>query len=136
MNLQTEHANKPTLTMEQRLAGLVTADERKLAMLDRILSGDDGTNPEQKSTRLLNFRQASERLGVSRSTVFRMVEDGLLPTVTLRKNRRRIREADVLELTNPEKWVRSENSESPVLSTENDNRANCVENSSTSKVYK
>lgn len=47
---------------------------------------------------LLTIRQCATYLGVSESTVWRLIDDGELPTVTIRKRAVRIRPSDLEKL--------------------------------------
>lgn len=51
---------------------------------------------------MLSLTDAATHLGVSRSTLYRIIEDGRLPALKLRKNRR-VRLAD-LEKLKEESW--------------------------------
>ncbi len=76
------------------LAGLPDTDER-LARVAEILNG--ATEPERRaSLRLLRICDAVNESGMSRSTVYRLIEAGVLPTVEIRPGASpRIRESDL-----------------------------------------
>jgi len=84
------------MTTEQRLSAILAANPGVLRHIDSILSGEieGATDPDRK---LLSIAQAADALGVSRTTVWRLLRDGLLPFVELRPGRRRIPSAAVTE---------------------------------------
>ena len=87
-----------TLTTEQRMTLLLAATPDTLRRVDRILSGEPiegATDPGDR--RLLSIAQAADALGVSRTTVWRMLRDGALPCVEIRPGSRRIPSAAVTE---------------------------------------
>lgn len=82
--------------MNQILGALANADERTLSIVGRVLTGE--TVPDENSdpdVRTVNATKAAKRLGVSRMTVYRMMNEGRLQTLTLR-GVRRIRLSSVL----------------------------------------
>ena len=84
------------MTMNQILGALANADERTLSIVGRVLTGE--TVPDENSdpdVRTVNATKAAKRLGVSRMTVYRMMNEGRLQTLTLR-GVRRIRLSSVL----------------------------------------
>lgn len=86
------------MTMNQILGALANADERTLSIVGRVLTG--GTVPGENSdpdVRTINATEAATRLGVSRPTIYRMMDEGQLQTLTLR-GVRRIRLASVFAL--------------------------------------
>ena len=70
------------------LEKIMTADEATLARVDELLSGKVADAPQDR--KLLNFKQAADALGVSKTTVRRLIRDGRLATVETRLGRRRI----------------------------------------------
>ena len=83
--------------LQERLAKILAADGDTLKKVDRVLAGDTPTD-EQPRARLLNFKQAADMLGLSRVTIWRLVNDGSIPVVELRPGFRRIAEADILKI--------------------------------------
>lgn len=84
-----------TLTTEQRLGAILAANPDTLRRVDRILSGEpeDATDPGDR--RLLSIGAAAAALGVSRTTAWRLLRDGRLPFIELRKGSRRVPSAAV-----------------------------------------
>jgi len=88
-----------TLTTEKRMTLLLTAAPDVLRRVDRVLTGEPtegATDPGDR--RLLSIQQAADALGVSRTTVWRLLRDGRLPFIELRKGSRRIPSAAVTAL--------------------------------------
>ena len=87
-----------TLTTEKRMTLLLAATPDTLRRVDRILSGEPiegATAPSDR--RLLSIQQAADALGVSRTTVWRLLRDGQLPCVEIRPGSRRVPSAAVTE---------------------------------------
>ena len=87
-----------TLSTEQRMTMLLAATPDTLRRVDRVLTGEPtegATDPGDR--RLLSIRQAADALGVSRTSLWRMLRDGRLPCVELRPGSRRIPSAAVTE---------------------------------------
>jgi len=85
------------MTTEQRLSAILAANPGVLRRIDSVLSGEIEGATEPTDRRLLSIAQAADALGVSRTTVWRLLRDGLLPFVELRPGRRRIPSAAVTE---------------------------------------
>ncbi len=64
-----------------RLIAIAQADPETLARVDLVLAGDDATPGDELQT--VNLTEAARRLGVSRTTVYRLVVKGDLPTVQI-----------------------------------------------------
>ena len=80
------------MTTEQRLSAILAANPGVLRRIDSILAGEiEGATDR----RLLSIQQAADALGVSRTTIWRMLRDGGLPFVELRPGSRRIPSAAV-----------------------------------------
>ncbi|MGI6391974.1 MAG: helix-turn-helix transcriptional regulator [Kiritimatiellia bacterium] len=80
-----------TLTTEQRMTLLLAATPDTLRRVDRVLTGEPtegATEPTDR--RLLTIAQTARALNVSRTTVWRLLRDGRLPFIELRKGSRRI----------------------------------------------
>jgi excisionase family DNA binding protein len=87
-----------TLTTEKRMALLLAANTDVLRRVDRVLTGE----PTEGATatgdrRLLSIAQAAVALGVSRTTIWRLLRDGRLPCVELRPGSRRVPSQAVTE---------------------------------------
>ncbi|MCC5847916.1 MAG: helix-turn-helix domain-containing protein [Verrucomicrobia bacterium] len=92
------HTNTKLSPAQQRLIALAQAEPETLAIFDRVLAGESIDSFEQHSLKLLTFKEAAEKLNLARSTVERMVADGIIQAIVLRRGRRRIREADLYKL--------------------------------------
>ena len=80
-----------TLTTEQRLSAILAAPPDVLRRVDRVLTGEPieaATDPGDR--RLLSIQQAADALGVSRTTVWRLLRDGRIPVVELHPGSRRV----------------------------------------------
>jgi excisionase family DNA binding protein len=87
-----------TLTTEQRMTLLLAATPDTLRRVDRVLTGEPtegATGPGDR--RLLTIAQAADALGVSRTTIWRLLRDRQLPCVELRPGSRRIPSAAITE---------------------------------------
>lgn len=78
------------------LAGLAD-DSPELARVDAIRRGkvDAPAAAAPTSTRLLSMGEASAALGVSRQTIWRLLNEGRLSAIEIRKGQRRIAEAEL-----------------------------------------
>ena len=88
------------MTTEQRLSAILAANPGVLRRVDAILSGEPiegATDPGDR--RLLSIAQTARALNISRTTVWRLLRDGRLPTVELRPGSRRIPSAAVTEFS-------------------------------------
>ena len=86
------------MTTERRMTLLLAATPDTLRRVDRVLTGEPtegATDPGDR--RLLSIQQAADALGVSRTTIWRLLRDGRLPFIELRKGSRRIPSAAVTE---------------------------------------
>ena len=83
------------MTTEQRLSAILAATPDVLKAVDSILAGgiEGATAPGDR--RLLSIAQAADALGVSRTTVWRLLRDGRLPFVELRPGSRRVPSAAI-----------------------------------------
>ena len=80
------------MTTEQRLSAILAATPDVLKAVDSILAGEiEGATDR----RLLSIQQAADALGVSRTTVWRLLRDGRLPCVELRPGSRRVPSAAI-----------------------------------------
>ena len=86
------------MTTEKRMTLLLAASPDTLRRVDRILSGElieGATAPGDR--RLLSIQQAADALGVSRTTVWRLLRDGRIPVVELHPGSRRVPSQAVTE---------------------------------------
>ena len=84
-----------TLTTEQRMTLLLAATPDVLKRIDRILAGEPTGTTDPGDRRLLSIAQAADALGVSRTTIWRLLRDGALPCVEIRPGSRRVPSAAV-----------------------------------------
>ncbi len=93
--------DKPRLTDADRVQAIFRLSPEALRIFDLLATGQKIPSAVPKpSLKLLSIKETAEKLNVARSTVERLLDDGALPYVTLRKNRRRIREMDIEEMIN------------------------------------
>ena len=85
------------MTTEKRMTLMLAATPDVLKRIDRILSGEIEGATDPGDRRLLSIRQAADALGVSRTTVWRLLRDGALPCVEIRPGSRRIPSAAITE---------------------------------------
>ena len=86
------------MTTEKRMTLMLAATPDVLKRIDRILAGaptEGTTDPGDR--KLLSIQQTAAAMGVSRTTVWRLLRDGRLPCVELRPGSRRIPSAAVTE---------------------------------------
>ena len=76
------------MTTENRIQAILTADPVKLAQIDSILTGTQVETPSDR--RLLTKTEAAKTLGMSRQTVWRMIKEGRLPVIEIRRGQHRI----------------------------------------------
>ncbi len=84
------------MTTETRIKALLSASPDSLKQIDRILSGE-AIETDTGDRRLLTINHAAKEMGVSRQTVWRMVQDGRLASIETRAGRRRIPSAAITE---------------------------------------
>ncbi len=77
------------MTTEARFTKLFAATPAQLAKIDEILEGK-ATAADPTNSRLLTLAAAARELGVSRQTVWRMVNEGRLPVVEIRMGSLRV----------------------------------------------
>jgi excisionase family DNA binding protein len=83
------------MSTEQLMRRLLTATPSELKKIEAVFTGEGATDPGDR--RLLSIAQAAVALGVSRTTIWRLLRDGRLPCVELRPGSRRIPSAAVTE---------------------------------------
>ncbi len=87
--------------IEKRLLKLLAASPEKLAVIDRILEGQDfevkpdEPRPAPTGPLLMQMGAAAKLLGVSRATIWRMLKAGRLEAVEILPGSTRLRRADV-----------------------------------------
>lgn len=82
------------MTIEQRLSAILSAPPATLKLIDAVLSGD-ATSEAPRSLRLLSMGDACRALGVSRPTLWRLLREGRLSAVEVRKGSRRVPESEL-----------------------------------------
>lgn len=75
------------MTKEKIIGMVLDAPDTKLAEVEEVLTGRANTPQDRK---LLNYRQAAEVLGVSKTSIRRLAKDGKLIAVETRLGRKRI----------------------------------------------
>lgn len=70
---------KPT----ERMQRLLTANEKQLAAIDRVLEGDTTTSERKANTETCTYQEAARRLHVSRPSIYRLAREGRLTIVPL-----------------------------------------------------
>ena len=85
------------MTTERRMSLLLAANPGVLRRIDSILSGEIEGATDPGDRRLLSIAQAADALGVSRTTIWRLLRDGRLPFVELRPGSRRVPSQAVTE---------------------------------------
>lgn len=81
------------MSKEQLMGRLLTATPSELKKIEAVFTGEGATEPTDR--RLLSIAQAARALNVSRTTVWRLLRAGRLPTVELRPGSRRVPSAAV-----------------------------------------
>jgi excisionase family DNA binding protein len=76
------------MNKELLMARLLTATPSELKKIEAVFAGETPTEPGDR--RLLSIQQAADALGISRTSVWRLLRDGRLPFIELRKGSRRI----------------------------------------------
>jgi excisionase family DNA binding protein len=84
-----------TLTTEKRMTLLLAATPDVLRRVDRILSGEIEGATDPGDRKLLSIQQTAAAMGVSRTTVWRLLRDGRIPCVELRPGSRRVPSAAI-----------------------------------------
>ncbi|HRT29238.1 MAG TPA: helix-turn-helix domain-containing protein [Kiritimatiellia bacterium] len=69
---------------EKLIMRVLAATPGELEKVGAVFNGEAKTQATLPDRRLLSIQQAAEALGVSRTTVWRLVRSGQLPTVELR----------------------------------------------------
>lgn len=84
------------VTPNARLLKLLTAPPDQLARIDRILAGETDTAPPPPTGPLLmSVAQGARLLGVSKATMWRMVQRGRLQRLELLPGSYRVRRTDL-----------------------------------------
>jgi len=77
------------LNIENRIKMIMSAPSDTLQKVDRVLEGRNDTLATV-DTRLLTFSAAAKQLGVSRQTLWRMVNEQKIKVIEIRKGSRRV----------------------------------------------
>ena len=89
------------MSTEERLKRLFNASPEQLAVVDKILEGKfQTTTVETVGPLLMGMKAAAKFLGVSRTTLWRMVIDGRLKRVEVLPGSFRLRRADLEAIAN------------------------------------
>jgi excisionase family DNA binding protein len=89
------------MSTEERLKRLFDASPEQLAVVDKILEGKfQTTTVEAVGPLLMGMKAAAKFLGVSRTTLWRMVIDGRLKRVEVLPGSFRLRRADLEAIAN------------------------------------
>jgi len=89
------------MSTEERLKRLFDASPEQLAFVDKILEGKfQTTTVETVAPLLMGMKAAAKFLGVSRTTLWRMVIDGRLKRVEVLPGSFRLRRADLEAIAN------------------------------------
>jgi len=89
------------MSKEMIIGRIVTsATDTQLAQIRDILDGKATETVAPTDRRLLNVRQVAQEIGLSKTTVWRLVNEGILPTVEVRAGRRRVPSEAVTEFIN------------------------------------
>lgn len=76
------------MNKEELIGKLLTATPAELNRVAAVFAGETPTEPTDR--RLYNIQQAADALNLSRTTIWRLMRDGRLPFIELRKGSRRI----------------------------------------------
>lgn len=89
------------MSTEERLKRLFDASPEQLAVVDKILEGKfQTTTVETVGPLLMGMKAGAKFLGVSRTTLWRMVIDGRLKRVEVLPGSFRLRRADLEAIAN------------------------------------
>ena len=73
----------------ERIIAFLRASEDQLKKIDAILDGSDRPSVKEDAvTKLITQKEAARRLGISTTTVWRLIKEGTLLTVTQRGKQR------------------------------------------------
>lgn len=73
----------------ERIVAFLHASEDQLKLIDEILEGRNNPSvKEEAETKLITQRDAARRLGISPTTVWRLIKEGTLLTVRQRGKQR------------------------------------------------
>lgn len=75
------------ISRESTIGKILMADDVTLAKEEEVLTGKADTPQDRK---LLNFRQAADALGISKTSIRRFAKEGILKTVETRAGRKRV----------------------------------------------
>ena len=85
-----------TMNQNERLMKFLQATPEQQELIDRILEGKaEAAKPERRGPLLVSMGPAAQFLGVSRSTLWRMIQAGRLDRVEVFTNSFRVRREDL-----------------------------------------
>lgn len=92
------------MDIQNRYNALGHATQSQLEQIDAILEGKNCQPPQkQQDNRLLMMGAAAKELNVSRSTVYRLIKEGRLPTVGLREGTLRVPSQAITDFVNQQR---------------------------------
>ena len=86
------------MSKEEIIGKVLQADPSQLKKIAAVFSGaveEPQVKPIPTDRRLLTFTDAAQTLGLSRTTIQRMVDDGRLQAIETRSGRQRIASAEI-----------------------------------------
>ena len=81
------------MTKEALIGKLLAASPAELKRVAAVFTTEGTTDPGDR--KLLSIQQTADALGVSRTTIWRLLRDGRLPCVELRPGSRRVPSAAI-----------------------------------------
>jgi excisionase family DNA binding protein len=94
------NASLLAMNTEERLKRLFEASQEQIGAIDNILEGKSLKNQETVGPLLMKMEMAAKFLGVSRTTLWRMVEKGRLQKIEILPGSFRLRRADLEAIAN------------------------------------
>jgi excisionase family DNA binding protein len=86
------------MNKETMIARLLNATPAELKKVAAVFNGDATEQAEVADRKLLSIQQTAAAMGVSRTTVWRLLKAGRLPIIELRPGSRRVPSAAITEL--------------------------------------
>jgi excisionase family DNA binding protein len=86
------------MNKETMIARLLNATPAELKKVAAVFNGDATEQAEVADRKLLSIQQTAAAMGVSRTTVWRLLKAGRLPFIELRPGSRRVPSAAITEL--------------------------------------
>ncbi|MBT3192512.1 MAG: helix-turn-helix domain-containing protein [Verrucomicrobia bacterium] len=89
--------DEQSVDIERILLALLAADSERRQAAFRVLQNEPMTEPvsAQKGPLLMRMGEAAQYVGLSRTTLWRLIKEGRLDTVELRRGSTRLRKADL-----------------------------------------